>query len=130
MKKKIYTAEYELGSDGYWGVVVRVSPKEAAISDGQTLSKARRRIRQSLAALLDVPENSFEIVDDIRLGAPARRAVSKLRTAQAAAEKASSDAKAAAANAAKALAVLGMSRRDAGEVLGVTGARVQQLVGR
>lgn len=48
-KRKTYVARYERDEDDYWSVVVQVDAKRSAISDGQTLPKARRRIRQSLA---------------------------------------------------------------------------------
>jgi predicted RNase H-like HicB family nuclease len=76
---KRYRVTYERDEDGYWTAVAKVTPLRSAISDGQTLPKARRRIRQSLALLLDVPEDSFEIVDHVKLPAPASRALKQYR---------------------------------------------------
>jgi len=69
-KQKTYRARYEKDENNYWSVVVQVSPKRTAVSDGQTLPKARRRIRQAVALLLDVPEDPFDLVDEFALPPP------------------------------------------------------------
>jgi len=127
-KRKTYTARFELDENGYWSVVTEVSPGKAAISDGQTLPKARRRIRQSIALLLDVDESSFDICEDVNLP---RRAMTSLRRYQGAQQKLRQDteeAAQAARAAAQVLAKLGISRRDAGDLLGLSGARIQQVL--
>lgn len=128
--KKTYTATFERDEDGYWAVVAQVAPRQSAISDGQTLAKARRRIRQAIAALLDAPEDSFDVEERLRLPAEARRCLQRYQRAQARLDQQERDAKEAQRAAAKALAKAGLSRRDAGDILGVSGARVQQVLGR
>ena len=125
---KRYRATYERDEDGYWSVVVKVGLRQAAISDGQTLPKARRRIRQALALLLDVPEDSLEIVDDVKLPAPAMRALKRLQATQLRLERQARETDQARRKVAAELDRLGISRRDAGDLLGVSGARVQQLL--
>jgi predicted RNase H-like HicB family nuclease len=63
-KRKVYTAQFELGENGYWAVTADVGPGKSAISDGQTLPKARRRIRQSIALLLEIDARSFDIHEE------------------------------------------------------------------
>jgi len=127
-KRKTYTARFELDKNGYWSVVTEVGSGKAAISDGQTLPKARRRIRQSIALLLDVDENSFDICEDVNLP---RKAMTRLRRYQGAQQKLRQDSEEAAQAeraAAQVLAELGISRRDTGDLLGLSGARIQQVL--
>ena len=125
---KTYTARYERDEDGYWSVVAQVAPRRVAISDGQNLPKARRRIRQSIAALLDAPEDSFDVIDDVRLPVLATRALKRYQDTNRALERQAEATNMARRQAAAKLVELGISRRDAGDLLGVTGARVQQLL--
>jgi predicted RNase H-like HicB family nuclease len=74
-KRKSYVARYEKDENNYWSVTVKIDPKQAAVSDGQTLPKARRRIRQAVALLLNVSEDSFDLVDDFAFPASIRRAL-------------------------------------------------------
>jgi predicted RNase H-like HicB family nuclease len=127
-KRKTFAARFELDEDGYWAVVAELGPGKSAISDGQTLPKARRRIRQAIALLLDVDEKSFDLREEINLP---RKAMATLQRHQGAQEKLQADAAEAAEaarSAAQALAKLGISRRDAGDLLGLSGARIQQVL--
>lgn len=124
-----YVARFERDENGYWSVVADLGAKRTAISDGQTLPKARRRIRQAISLLLDAPEGSFEIKEEVVLPARARRALDNLLAAQKAARETSAALDDARRAAAVALQAHGLSRRDAGELLGVTGQRVQQMLG-
>jgi len=127
-KRKTYTERFELDENGYWSVVTDVGPGKSAISDGQTLPKARRRIRQSIALLLDVAESSFDICEVVNLP---RKAMTSLRRYQGAQQKLRQDteeAAQAARAAAQVLTELGISRRDAGDLLGLSGARIQQVL--
>ena len=123
-----FVARYERDENNYWSVVADLGGKRTAISDGQTLPKARRRIRQAIALLLDASEGSFEVVDDVFLPATVRRAMRSYEAAQEAAKVKARALDEARRKAAEALERHGLSRRDAGELLGLTGQRVQQLV--
>jgi predicted RNase H-like HicB family nuclease len=126
--RKTYPARFELDENGYWSVVSDVGPGKTAISDGQTLPKARRRIRQSIALLLEVSEGSFDIREDVNLP---RKAMTSLRRYQGAQKKLRQDTEEAAQAeraVAQVLAKLGISRRDAGDLLGLSGARIQQVL--
>jgi predicted RNase H-like HicB family nuclease len=128
-KRKTFTARFELDENGYWSVVAELTAGKSAISDGQTLPKARRRIRQSIALLLDVDdENGFDVHEEINLPP---KVMATLRRYQGAQEKLQADAveaAEAARSAAQVLAKLGISRRDTGDLLGLSGARIQQVL--
>ncbi len=127
-RRKVFTARFERDEDGYWCVVAQLGAHRSAISDGQTLPKARRRIRQAISLLLEVPEDSFEVREQVVLPAGAESTLARHRTAQARLRSQALTAADTAKRAARALTRLGISRRDAGELLGVSGSRVQQVV--
>jgi DNA-directed RNA polymerase specialized sigma subunit len=106
-----------------------VSKKQSTISDGQTLPKARKRIRDALALLLDVPVTAFQIEEVIELPSKAERALIGFAEAKKVAEDSAEKLETARRQVASALVAAGLSRRDAGEILGVTGMRVQQMLG-
>ena len=109
-------------------VTAEIAPRKVALSDGQTLPKARRRIRQAIALLLDVDEQTFDISEEVKLPPRAMAKVRRHQDAQAKLRQDSQLATRAAREAAEVLADLGISRRDAGDLLGVSGARVQQVL--
>jgi predicted RNase H-like HicB family nuclease len=128
MARRSYVARFERDENGYWSVSAELGGKRTAVSDGQTLPKARRRIRQAISLLLDISEASFDVVEDIVLPPSVRRAVRTYEAVQHAAEDKARELQRARREAAKALESHGLSRRDAGEILGVTGQRVHQLL--
>jgi predicted RNase H-like HicB family nuclease len=128
MKRRSYVARYEQDENGYWSVIVKIGRKRSAVSDGQTLPKARRRIRQAVALLLDTPESSFDLVDDVVFPKDVRRALQTYEGIKEATQAKVRELETARRRAARALASHGLSRRDAGEILGLTGQRVQQLL--
>ena len=126
---KSYVARFERDENNYWSVVVQVAPKVSAISDGQTLQKARRRIRIAVAELLGVGEDEFALSEEMNLGFRVARAMDSFRSAKEQLEATQAKATKAQLSAVKALADLGISRADAGEMLGVSKQRIQQLLG-
>lgn len=130
MARRSYTARYERDENNYWAVTVEVGPKRVAISDGQTLPKARKRIRQALSLLLGASEESLKIKDEIVLPATVRRALRSYETSKEQAEAKQREVETSQRAAAQALEQHGLSLRDAGEILGLTGARVQQVLTR
>jgi predicted RNase H-like HicB family nuclease len=129
-KRKTYTARFELATaGGKWVVVANVGRHLRAISDGQTLPKARKRIRQAIALLLDVEdEHSFDIEEQVQLPPTAMARIGRHRGARDGLRKQEAEASRAARAAARALTALGISRRDTGDLLGLTGARIQQVL--
>jgi predicted RNase H-like HicB family nuclease len=124
-KKKTYVAVYERDAvDDAWNV--RIDGLEGCQTYGRSLRQAQSRIREVLALWLDRDPAGLFIEDRMpaKLAAVAKRA----NKARLDAERAGAKAQDEVAGAAKALTDLGLSRRDAAELLGLSHQRVQQLV--
>lgn len=122
---KTYTAIYEHDADDdAWNV--RIKGVTGCQTYGRSLRQAQSRIREALALWLDVTPAELKIRDQFP-GALAAVAdnVSRARTA---AERAGAIAQQQTVEAVKALTDLGLSRRDAAELLGLSHQRVQQLL--
>lgn len=122
---KTYTAIYEHDADeDAWNV--RIKGVAGCQTYGRSLRQAQSRIREALALWLDVTPAEVGIRDQFP-GALAAVAdeVSRARTA---AERAGAKAQQQTVEAVKALTELGLSRRDAAELLGLSHQRVQQLL--
>lgn len=128
MARKAYTARFERDEDNYWSVTVQVAAKRVAISDGQTLPTARRRIRQAVALLLDVDESAFDLVEEFALPSDALQALTNYKSIREESLKVQRALESARLKAAKALTERGVSLRDAGDMLDLTGQRVQQVL--
>jgi predicted RNase H-like HicB family nuclease len=123
-----YTVTYERDETGWW--FASVSKLRGCHTQGRTITQARGRIREALAAVLDDDEAaaSAELVDDVRIPVPARKSLERALAARAQAEEEQAKAASATAAAVRALVErLGLSVRDAAELLGVSHQRVHQL---
>lgn len=100
------------------------------MSQSRTLAAAHAEARELVAVWLDVPVDQVEVeVDYSGVDPEAWRLVTQARSTQAAADEMVRDAAIARRQAARRLVRDdGLSLRDAAAVLGVTFARVQQLV--
>lgn len=125
-----YTVRYDRDREsGWWVAQVKEAP--AALTQGRTIAEARRRIREALALVLDDDKAAAqaEFVDDVKLPSDVRRALERARV-----DRTRLEAEAKRAQATTAVAVqklinnVGLSVRDAGELLGISHQRVQQLV--
>lgn len=130
--RPVYRATLSL-TDGVW-VAEAVLPATAdgfravAISDGHTLKKARARIREAIAVSLEVAEDSFDVEEDVRIrDQDAARTVKRALDLRTRAEEASAASACATANAVSSLLSSGLSVRDAGDLLQLSGARVAQI---
>jgi len=123
-----YRAEVSIDENGHWTAVVRFDRHNSAISDSPSLDKLERRIRQAVATHLDCRVSEVEVDLDVRLSAQLRSVVQRHARAKAAHERAAGEVASVGRQAAEKLVRAGMSRRDAGHLLGVSGARVQQLL--
>jgi predicted RNase H-like HicB family nuclease len=124
-RRRRYTAHYTR-EDGWW--IVRIREVRGVHSNGRTLEEARRRVREALS--LDIGDAAFtvELDEKIALPADARRQLSRHQTARRRAESHAKEATETAQEAARALSKAGLSVRDAGSLLGLTGARVSQIL--
>ena len=122
---KTYTAVYEHDAhEDVWNV--RVKGITGCQTYGRSLRQAQSRIREALALWLSVTPTEVTVRDQFP-GALAAVAddVARARTA---AERAGAKAQQQTVAAVKALTELGLSRRDAAELLGLSHQRVHQLL--
>jgi predicted RNase H-like HicB family nuclease len=123
---KTYHVVYERDASGWW--VASVRELHGCHTQGRTVDEARRRIREAMALFIDNVRRA-KIVDNVKLPADAKKAISayaKLR------KKADENDRRAAAAARRAVRVLRgrrlkMSARDAAEFLGLSHQRIHQL---
>lgn len=123
--KKKYVAVYERDSDGdAWNV--RIEGEPGCHTYGRSLRQAQARIREALAVWLDREPEDLAIED--RLPASVTAVATRVARARQAAEAAGEKAQKQTSEAVKRLTDLGLSRRDAADVLGLSHQRIQQLV--
>lgn len=121
-----YRVRYERDDGATWIVTIPAIP--GCHSYGRTLEQARERIREAVALWVE-DSDRVTLVDDVRIPPGARQKVRRARTARERAEAQHASAQAALSGAARELTrSLGLSLRDAGEILGVSRQRVQQLL--
>lgn len=122
---KSYRVVYELDESGHW--IATVPSVRGCHSYGRSINEARERIREALGLFVkDVAR--ARLVDDVRLPAAVRALLVQQEEARARAEHEQRRASLAVARAVKRLTGdLGLSVRDAGELLKLSHQRVQQL---
>jgi len=123
--KKTYIAIYDHDSaDDAWNV--RIDGIEGCQTYGRSLRQARARIREALAVWLDRDPDHLVVHD--RLPESLALVAEGLVQARREAERAGATAQAQTLQAVKELTSLGLSRRDAAELLGLSHQRIQQLL--
>lgn len=122
---KTYTAVYEREvTEDAWNVRIKGVP--GCQTYGRSIRQAQQRIREALAVWLDL-ELALLVIRDQFPAALASVAGEVVR-ARSAAERADARAHQQTVDAIRALTDLGLSRRDAAELLGLSHQRVQQLL--
>ncbi len=125
---KTYRAVFERDESGAW--IVRIPATRGCHTYGRTLDQARRRIREALSLWVDDADEAV-IEEEIRLPAAARVALQRAKRARERADRERSRAQEETERTARALLdEVGIGMRDAGELLGISHQRVQQLVRR
>jgi predicted RNase H-like HicB family nuclease len=132
MKPRKFKAIYE-PDDGGWHAYIPGVP--GCRTWGRSLGAARRHLREALATCVDVLGDdadriaaAADLVEDVQLPATTKRLLQRAMAARRDAEDRAAKAQAEATKAAKALtAKLGLSLRDAGELLGLSHERIKQL---
>ena len=124
-RTKNFVAVFERdANESVW--LVHIKDLEGCQTYGRTIRQAAARIREALAALLN--ENPEELVITSELPRDVALLASKVSQARDDAERAGSKAQEATIEAARRLAEMGVSRRDAADLLGISHQRVQQLL--
>lgn len=123
--KKTYVAVYERDpDDDAWNV--HIKGVDGCQTYGRSLRQAHARIREALALWLDREPESLSIRDE--LPTTVASVADRVSRAREEAERAGSKAQHETAEAVRRLTDLGLSRRDAAELLGLSHQRIQQLL--
>ena len=123
--KKTYVAVYERDpEDDAWNV--RIEGLDGCQTYGRSLRQAQARIREALALSLDRDPQQLLFRDE--LPADLSAVADTVARARREAERAGTKAQEETTRAVKRLTDLGLSRRDAAELLGLSHQRVQQLL--
>jgi predicted RNase H-like HicB family nuclease len=124
--RRAYSIIIERDETGTWIAHVRNVP--GCHTYGRTLNQVRRRIREALSLWIEDAQVA-ELAEEIRLPSEARQAIRRSSAARRRAERGREEAQSTTAAAANVLVErLGLGVRDAGELLGLSHQRVQQLV--
>lgn len=121
-----YVAAY-VHDDRAWIVQFR-EPNIATF--GRTLAAAKRHARSALAVHLEVDEldtAGAQVIDDVRLPTEIEAEIHRLAERRSTAETLRAEVADATRRTASELRRLGLSTRDVGEILGISGARVAQI---
>ena len=97
---------------------------------GRTLASAKRYARSALAVYLEVDDlaaEGVEIVDDVRLPSEVAIEITRLVDQRSKVDTLRAEVAEATRRAATDLRRMGLSTRDVGEILGISGARVAQI---
>ncbi len=128
--RKSYRVAYERDEAGWW--VAEIPSVPGCQTQGRTVSQARERVREALALFVGQREaTAAKLIDDVRLPPEVKRS---LRRAEAVRRKAEA-ARAAAMDATTSTVhlltgELGLSMRDAAELLGLSHQRVAQIAAK
>jgi predicted RNase H-like HicB family nuclease len=123
-----YKVVYERDDSGTW--IAEVPSIPGCHSYGKTIEQARERVREALDLWVRDASSAY-LVDDVRLPSRLRDSVKRARVERKKAEEQHERAQRTAAQAATELTRdMHVSLRDAGEVLGLSRQRIQQLTAR
>jgi predicted RNase H-like HicB family nuclease len=121
-----FTAIFERDESGAW--IVHIREIRGCHTYGRSLHQARRRIREALSLWIDDADRAT-IAEEIRLPAAARVALNRARRARERADRERDLAQEETERTARTLLEdVGLGMRDAGELLGLSHQRIQQLV--
>jgi len=126
MADRVYVAEYRWDGRAW---IVQFRDSDIA-TFGRTLVAAKRYARSALAVHLELDDLEAAgalITDDVRLPQALKDTVDDLVDQRSRAETLRTDVAATTRRAAAELRRLGLSTRDVGEILGISGARVAQI---
>ena len=119
-----YRAVYEREPDRRW--TVRIPSVPGCHSYGRTIAQARERIREALGLFVDDAATA-EIEDDVRLPKSIQRQVQAAKQLRERVTREEREMVVAQRRAVSAMRRLNLGHRDAGQLLGVSFQRAQQL---
>lgn len=121
--KKTYKVTYERDEDGWW---VGTCPSlRGCHTQGRSIAQTRERLREAMA-LFDVSPTAV-LAEEIHVGKKIEHDLELLRSTRERAEQLAKESAEQTRRIADRLAKAGLSRRDVGELLGISFQRVQQL---
>lgn len=118
------TVEYQPSASGW----IATSQHPHVVEHGRTLEKARENIAKSLAKAFKTYPGNVVIDDEVHMTKAVKQAVAKAHRARTAALQAEAASAHATTSAALALQGQGLSLRDIAYVLGISHARVHQII--
>lgn len=123
---KTYTVEYERDLDGRWVAAVRGVAE--CHTQGRTIRQARERIREALTLFVgETAAAQATLRDAVKLPKKTQDILARQRAARARADTEARRATEQTARAVRELTRQGLSTRDAGELLKLSGQRVSQV---
>lgn len=124
-EKTQYEVTYERDERGWW--IASVKGVAGCHTQGKSIPQARKRIREALGLFIGNAD-TVELIDRPKLPREMRKVVDHLKSARERAEREQEKARELTREAAVTLTKeMGLSVRDAGELLGLSHQRIQQL---
>lgn len=124
--RKKYTVRYERDETGWW--VATAKGVRGCHTQGRTIEEAERRIREALAVSGIERAATVPLERDVRLPASIKARIRSAQTVRKRAEQSQARARDVMRDVIGALQEeLGLSVRDTGTLLGISGQRVHQL---
>jgi predicted RNase H-like HicB family nuclease len=123
--KRKYVARFERDEDNWW--VVDVEGVRGCHTQARTIQQGKERIREALGLFIGDAAKTVDLEVKTVLPAPVRKAVDRSLNVRQRAQEVEAEAAEATEEAVKAMLGHGLSTRDAGELLGLTRQRVQQV---
>lgn len=125
MKARSYRVVYERDEDGWW--VASVPSVQGCHTQGRSINEARERIREALGLFIK-DADKVHLEDDVHLPPGTRSLITEHQQARERVEREKERARVVVSRAVSTLTKdLGLSTRDAGELLDLSQQRVQQL---
>ena len=122
--KRLVHVTYEQDESGAW--IAEVREQRECHTYGRSIAQAKERIREAMQ-LFDQLDGA-EVVDEVVLPAPVKKAVKLAKAARERAAGEAAKANDATTRAVKALAKKGVSVRDAADMLNLSHQRVHQIL--
>lgn len=124
MATKTYRVTFDRDEDGWW--VATAVDLRGCRTQGRSIAQARERLREAMA-LCDVPSTA-RLDEEIHVGGKLDVELEALRETREEAERLAQESAERTRRMAARLAKAGLSRRDVGELLGLSFQRAQQLL--